>query len=224
MRALKVLGVIALVLVVLVLGVLILASTKPAIFTVQRSLTVAAEPEQVLTHVRDFHRWKDWSPYEKLDPNLKRTFSGSDKDVGAIYEWEGNDKAGKGRMEVVESVPTKVAINLDFFQPFECHGNLAEFTAVPDGKSTKVTWKMTGPNLFVGKVMSVFMDMDKMVGQDFEVGLANLKGLAEKEGKLGGKSEDEPEGKKVVPLEKPDAEPTEGGSREEAPEKAEKTE
>lgn len=207
MRALKVIGVIALVLVVLVVGVLILASTKPAIFTVQRTLNVAAEPEKVLTHVRDFHRWKDWSPYEKLDPNLKRTFSGSEKDVGAIYEWEGNDKAGKGRMEVVESAPTKVAINLDFFQPFECHGNVAEFTAVPDGKSTKVTWKMTGPNLFVGKVMSVFMDMDKMVGQDFEVGLANLKGLAEKEAKpevapeadVKQKSGDEP----ATPAEKP---------------------
>src|SRR6185436_10207445 len=127
----------------------------------------------------DFNRWGAWSPYEKKDPAMKRTFSGAPAGQGAVYEWEGDQNVGKGRMEIVESVqPSKIAIKLDFFKPFEAH-NIAEFTLEAQGGSTNVTWAMHGPSPYLAKVMHVFFDMERMVGKDFETGLANLKTISE---------------------------------------------
>ncbi|MNK32464.1 Polyketide cyclase / dehydrase and lipid transport [compost metagenome] len=165
---------------VLVVGVLGLAATKPDTFVVERSATINATPETVYALLSDFHQWEAWSPWEKLDPAMKRTYEGAPSGVGAAYAWEGNDKAGKGRMEISEAVaPSKVVIKLNFIVPFEAH-NLTEFTLTPDGEAQKLTWKMSGPQPFVAKVMCVFMDMDAMIGKDFEGGLAALKAIAEK--------------------------------------------
>jgi len=170
---------IALVLVLLVVAILAFAATKPDDFQVQRTTTINAPPEKIVGLINDFHAWGSWSPFEKLDPAMKRTYSGAGSGEGAVYEWEGNSQAGAGRMEIIDSSPSKVEIALDFNRPFESH-NIAEFTLEPRGASTEVTWAMQGPNLFIGKVMSVFISMDNMVGSDFETGLRNLKALAEK--------------------------------------------
>jgi hypothetical protein len=153
---------------------------KPDKFLIQRSATVTAGPEKIFPHINNFHKWASWSPWEKLDPGMKRTFDGSPSGKGAVYEWSGKGKAGAGRMEIVESdQPGKVAIKLDFIKPFEGH-SMAEFHLQPKGGSTEVTWAMHSPVNFMMKVMHVFMNMDKMVGKDFESGLANLKTLAER--------------------------------------------
>ena len=171
---------IALALVVLIAGVLLFASTKPDTFSVQRSTTIKAPPEKIFAVLNDFHRWTDWSPWEKLDPSMKRTLGGSASGKGATYAWEGNSKAGAGRMEIVESAPPgKVGIQLDFIKPFEGH-NVAEFTLTPQGDTTQVAWVMRGPTPFVSKLMQVFVSLDKVIGKDFEEGLTNLKTLTEK--------------------------------------------
>ena len=171
--------IIALVIVVLVVAVLIYAATKPDTFRVQRATRINAPPEKIFALINDYHRWGSWSPYEKLDPDMKRTYSGAANGTGAVYEWEGNSKAGKGRMEIADSVPpSQVAIKLDFVKPFEAH-NLVQFTLQPTGPSTDVTWAMQGPSPYMMKLMHVFINMDRMVGKDFETGLANLKAVAE---------------------------------------------
>ena len=171
---------IALVLVALIAGVLIFAATKPDTFSVQRSTTIQAPPEKIFAVLNDFHRWTEWSPWEKLDPMMKRTLSGAPAGKGAAYAWEGNSKVGAGRMEILESAPaSKVGIQLDFIKPFEGH-NIAEFTLTPQGDATKVDWVMRGPTPFVSKLMQVFVSMDALIGKDFEEGLANLKTLTEK--------------------------------------------
>ncbi len=154
--------------------------TMPNTFRVQRSASLKASPEKVFPLINDFHQWGAWSPWEKLDPALKRTYSGTASGPGTIYEWEGNKKVGKGRMEIKETTPpSKITIQLDFFMPFEAH-NTAEFVLEGQGDSTNVTWSMHGPQGFVFKVMHLIFKMDKMVGKDFEKGLANLKGIVEK--------------------------------------------
>lgn len=174
---LKVLGMIV---VLAVVVVLVLAARKPDHFRVQRSASIDAAPEQIFPLINDFHRWGAWSPWEHKDPDMKRTFSGAGSGRGSIYEWAGNANVGSGRMEIVESsVPSKVAIKLDFLKPFEGH-NIATFTMEPAGGATNVTWVMDGPTPFVGKIMHVFINMDRMVGKDFEAGLANLKTAAER--------------------------------------------
>ncbi len=171
---------IAILLVVLIVGVLIFASTKPDTFTVQRSAAIKAPVEKIFAVIDDFHRWPDWSPWEKLDPAIKRTLGGPANGKGATYAWEGNGKAGAGRMEIIESAPaSKVGIQLDFIKPFEGH-NIAEFTLTPQGDGTQVSWVMRGPTPFVSKLMQVFMSLDRVIGKDFEEGLANLKALTEK--------------------------------------------
>jgi Polyketide cyclase / dehydrase and lipid transport len=171
--------VVGVLLVVSVAGVLLLAVSKPDTFRVQRATSIKAPSDRIFPLIADFHGWSAWSPYEKLDPAMKRTFGGADKGKGAVYEWESDGKAGKGRMEITDApAPSKVTIKLDFLKPFESH-NTAEFKLEPSGDSTELTWAMYGPNLFIGKVMSIFFDMDKMIGKDFETGLANLKTLAE---------------------------------------------
>jgi hypothetical protein len=171
---------ILIVIVVLIAAVLGFAATKPDTFSVQRSTSIKAPPEKIFAVVNDFHRWTDWSPWEKLDPAMKRTQSGAASGKGAIYEWDGNSKAGAGRMEIIESTPaSKVGIQLDFIKPFEGH-NIAEFALTPEGDATRVNWTMRGPTPFVSKVMQVFVSMDTLIGKDFEAGLANLKALTEK--------------------------------------------
>lgn len=160
--------------------VLILAAMKPDSFRIQRSATLAAPCEKIFPFINDFRNWRSWSPWERLDPNLKRNYGGADSGKGATYEWEGNKKVGKGRMEILDqSPPSKVTIQLDFIQPFEAH-HTAEFALEPQGALTNVTWSMSGRQPFAFKVMTLFMSMDKMVGKDFESGLANLKALVEK--------------------------------------------
>lgn len=165
-----------------VAAVLILANSKPDSFRVERSITMLAAPEKVFAFLNDFHRWAVWSPWEKLDPDMRRTFSGEAEGPGAIYEWDGNKQVGQGRMEVVESLPPdRLTIHLDFIRPFEAH-NIAEFTLQQLGTSTQLTWAMYGPAPFISKIMQVFVSMDRMIGKDFETGLANLKAVAEAEG------------------------------------------
>jgi uncharacterized protein YndB with AHSA1/START domain len=160
--------------------VLILAAIKPDTFSVRRVITVKAPPEKIFPLINDFHQWGSWSPYENKDPAMKRSFSGSASGKGAVYGWEGNRNVGSGRMEILDtSAPSKIVIKLDFFSPFEGH-NTAEFTMLPQGDATNVTWLMYGPAPFMHKVMQVFMNIDNMIGKDFEVGLANLKKLTEK--------------------------------------------
>ncbi|MCA0277177.1 MAG: SRPBCC family protein [Proteobacteria bacterium] len=168
------------IIVLAVLAILAIAATKPNNFVVQRTTDIAAAPETVFALIDDFHKWRDWSPWEGLDPDLRRKMSGAQSGRGAVYEWDGNKKVGSGRMEIVEAAaPNKVAIKLDFLRPFEAH-NMAEFTIVPQGQTTRVNWAMRGPSLFMTKVMQTVMNFDKMIGKDFEKGLANLKAIAER--------------------------------------------
>jgi len=171
---------IAIVVVVLLAAILIFAATTPDTFRVQRATSIKAPPEKIFPLINDLHSWGAWSPWEKMDPAMKRTFSGAASGKGAVYEWEGNHEVGKGRMEIMESSPpSKVVIKLDFIKPFEAH-NIAEFTLESKGDSTNVTWAMHGPNPYIAKVIHIFFSMDSMVGKQFEAGLANLKTIAEK--------------------------------------------
>lgn len=170
---------IVLVLVLAIAGVLIYAATKPDTFEVQRKATIAAPPDKVFALIDDFHHWSEWSPWEKLDPAMTRTFSGNASGTGAVYAWKGNEKVGQGRMEIIESSPPgKLTIKLDFVEPFPS-SNVAEFVLTPKDGGTEVAWSMHGPNPYVSKVMDVFASMDEMVGKDFETGLANMKAVAE---------------------------------------------
>ena len=179
----KVITIAVIVIVVLLGGLLIAAATKPDTFRIERSADIKAPPEKILVLIEDFHRWGLWSPYEKLDPAMQRDYSGAATGKGAIYSGVSDGKAGAGRMEITDVSSARVLIQLDFAKPFESH-NMAEFTLMPSGDATspdtKVTWAMYGPNHFIGKVMSIFFDTDKMIGGDFETGLANLKAEAEK--------------------------------------------
>ncbi len=163
----------------LIAAVLGVAATRPDSFRMQRTRRINARPERILPHITDFRRWAAWSPFEKLDPAMKKTHTGSPSGKGAVYEWEGNSKAGKGRMEITDvTAPGTVTIAMHFLKPFEAH-NTAQFTLEPNGEATDVTWAMYGPSPFVTKVMGVFVSMDSLIGKDFEQGLANLKSVAE---------------------------------------------
>jgi len=164
---------------VAIAGVLIFAATKPDVFRVHRSASIKAPPEKIAAVLTDFRRWEAWSPWEKMDPAMKRSYGGAEKGKGATYAWEGNGKVGQGRMEITESAPQKVAMDLDFVKPFEAHNKVA-FVLAPKGDATEVTWSMIGPVPYFAKIMHVFVDMDRMVGGQFETGLANLKAIAEK--------------------------------------------
>lgn len=170
---------IALIVVLLIAGVLLFALTKPDSFKIERSIVIKAPPEKISALLTDFKQWAAWSPWEKKDLAMKRTYSGAADGKGAVYGWEGNKKVGTGRMELLDVQPKKVTIKLDFLAPFEAH-NTAEFDLLSQGDSTQLTWTMQGPSNYMSKVMSVVMSMEKMVGPDFEAGLANLKAVAEK--------------------------------------------
>ena len=162
----------------IVVFVLVVA-TRPSTFHVERSITMAAHPESAFVQVNDFHAWATWSPYEKLDPQMKRSFEGAPSGSGAIYAWAGNDKAGEGKMTIEKSdKPSLVVIKLEFTKPF-AQTSTATFTFVPVAEGTKVTWAMDGESNFVGKAFSLFVNMDKLLGSDFERGLAAMKANAE---------------------------------------------
>lgn len=159
--------------------VLIYAATKPDTFRVERSITIKAPAEKIFPLINDFHRWEQWSPWEKVDPALKRTYSGADSGVGAAYAWFGNKEIGQGRMEIIESTPPlRLLIKIDFLAPFEAH-NTVEFTLTTQGDSTILSHAMFGPSPYLAKLMGLFFSMDKMVGDKFEEGLGSLKAIAE---------------------------------------------
>lgn len=170
---------VALVLVLAIAALMLFATTRPDTFRVERSLAIKAPAERIFPLLDDFHRWPQWSPWEKLDPAMVRTHAGPPRGVGAIYEWRGNSKVGQGRMEITRSTaPRELAIKLDFIKPFEGH-NIAEFTLKPQDDATLVHWAMHGPTPYVSKLMGIFISMDTLIGRDFEAGLANLKAAAE---------------------------------------------
>lgn len=167
------------VLVGLVALLFLVAAFRSPEFRVARSTTIAAPATRVFEYVNEFRRWSDWSPYEKMDPAMKRSFSGPLSGVGAIYAWEGNKKVGAGRMTIEESRPGElIRIKLEFLAPM-ANVCTAEFTFVPQAGGTQVTWSMSGQSTFVCRVFSLLMNMDKMVGGQFASGLAELKRLAE---------------------------------------------
>jgi hypothetical protein len=165
---------IAIVLVLILAGFAVFVATRPADFRIVRSRTVAAPPDVVHAYVNDFHKWPEWSPWEKLDPAMKRDYSGAPAGTGAAYHWSGNNDVGEGHMTITDSRPAQsVTIRLEFLKPFAAT-NTTQFDFAPSGSGTQVTWAMNGHNNFMAKAFSAFMDMDKMVGSDFEKGLAGL--------------------------------------------------
>ncbi len=161
------------VLAVLVVAIAFIAS-RPSAFVIERSAVVLAQPEAVFPLLTDFHQWSRWSPYEKLDPNMKRTFEGPVSGPGASYAWSGSGDVGEGRMKIIDAEPNKsVTIDLELRKPFPAR-NYATFTLLPLEGGTRVVWSMKGENGFLGKAMSLAVDMDARVGKDFEQGLANL--------------------------------------------------
>jgi hypothetical protein len=174
-----VLIIIAVLLAIAIAVALVAASAKPDTFRVQRSAVITAPLETIFPLIADFHQWSGWSPWEHRDPAMKRTFDGAQSGVGAVYAWDGNRNVGAGRMEITEAtMPSRIVIKLDFIKPFEGH-NVAEFALQPRGPATEIVWNMRGPAPFLSKLMQLVMNMDKMIGKDFEAGLAGLKRLAE---------------------------------------------
>ncbi len=170
-------------LVVIAIVFVIVVATRPADFRITRSATIAASAETVFAQVNDLHMWDAWSPWAKLDPAMKQTHEGASAGVGAIYSWDGNKEVGAGRMTITESRTNEaIRIKLEFLKPFAAV-NDTEFTFMSEGNQTTVTWTMAGKNNFMSKAFCMFMNMDKMVGGDFEKGLAQMKTVAEAAGK-----------------------------------------
>jgi hypothetical protein len=171
-------------LVVVVGAVLIYASTRPNTYHVERATKIDAPATVVFSQLEDFKAWGAWSPWEKLDPNMKKTYDGPPKGIGASYAWEGNNKVGAGKMTIKDAkAPTSISYELQFIKPFNAVA-ATTFTLAPEGdKATRATWAMDGQNTFIGKVFGLFMNMDKAIGADFERGLAGLKTVSETEAK-----------------------------------------
>ena len=171
------------VLLVLIAAVLLFAATKPSTFSIQRSIVIDAPAERVFVLINDFHNWPQWAPQDKEDNSMQRTFSGAASGVGAVSDWSGSGNTGAGRMTISQSQPSqKVSVEVDWTKPFVAH-NTNDFLLQAAGGSTSVVWRMTGPNVYVMKVMSIFVNMDRSMGKHFEYGLANLKQAAEHESK-----------------------------------------
>jgi len=171
---------IVLLVVVLIAGFLAYVATRPDSFRWERSTTIDAPAETIYAQIVNFHNWLNWSPWEGLDPNLKRTYSGPESGVGASYAWSGNGKAGSGSMDISVATPfSKVVVPLHFTAPFKAE-NTAEFTLAPEGSGTRVTWAMYGPSPFISKLFIVVMNADSFMGKTFHKGLASLKAVSEK--------------------------------------------
>jgi hypothetical protein len=165
---------------IIILAILVIAALRPNGFSLQRSAEFRASPDKIFAELNDFKNWTHWSPWEGMDPNLQRSYSGAASGRGAKYAWVGNKKVGEGNMEITKSVPSSsLVLDLNFLKPFKA-SNVTEFTLVPKGDITTLTWEMRGPTPFVMKIMHIFMDFDKIVGKDFERGLANLRPVVEK--------------------------------------------
>ncbi len=168
------------VIVVVVAVFLVLGLTGPATFSIAREAEYRATPAALYGQLNDFHNWAAWSPWEKMDPAMQRTYSGPSSGVGSKYAWVGNKKVGQGNMEITHSEPNMaVQLDLHFLKPFQAD-NVTAFTLLPKGDLTTLKWEMRGQKPFFIRMMRLFMDMDKMVGKDFENGLANLRGVVEK--------------------------------------------
>jgi hypothetical protein len=160
----------------------VVIATRPNEFRVARTVTMAAPAGKIFPYVNDFHQWQAWSPYDKRDPDMKRTYDGAPAGVGAVYGWNGDNNVGEGRSTIVESKESeRILIQLEFMRPF-AGTNMAEFTFQPSGSGTAVTWALDGKYNFMTKAMGLVMSMDKMIGGDFEQGLASLKAIVEKKG------------------------------------------
>lgn len=171
---------IAIIVVVAIAVILIYAATRPDSFRIERSISIKTPPEKIFPFLNGFRQWEAWSPWEKVDPAVKRSYSGADSGKGAVYAWQGNKDIGQGRMEIIESTPSSnVVIKIDFLKPFEAH-NTIEFRLERQGDAVKVTQAMYGPSPFLSKLMGLFCSMDKMVGKKFEEGLTSLKSIVEK--------------------------------------------
>jgi uncharacterized protein YndB with AHSA1/START domain len=168
-----------LVLVLIVVGLVIVIASRPSEFRVERTTVVAAPPAAVFAQVNDFHKWDAWNPWAKMDPALKQTYEGAPAGAGAVYTWAGNRQVGEGRMTIVESRPNDlIRVRLEFLKPF-ANTSLAEFTFKPQGTQTAVTWSMTGTNNFMAKAFHLVMNMDRMIGGQFDKGLADMKSTVE---------------------------------------------
>ena len=164
---------------VIVVVFIVVVAMQPSVFRVTRSTTMSAPAPAVFAQVNDFHKWEAWNPWGKIDPAMKQTYEGAPAGPGAIYTWVGNKNVGEGRMTLTESHPSDlIRIKLEFFKPF-AGTNIAEFTFKPAGNQTAVTWSMTGKNNFMAKAIHLFMNMDKMIGGQFETGLAQMKSIVE---------------------------------------------
>jgi uncharacterized protein YndB with AHSA1/START domain len=171
--------VVALVALIIVI-VLVIAALKPNTIRIERSTVIHASPEKVYALIADFHKWPKWAPLDRKDATMKRAYSGQLAGVGAVSEWSGAASSGTGRAEITSVEPGRqVVVTVDFVKPFVAH-NVNTFALAPEGDGTRVTWSMQGTNAFMMKVMSVAVNMDKMMGQHFDAGLANLKAAAEK--------------------------------------------
>ena len=172
--------IIAIIITVAIIMALILAAAKPDSFRIERSINIKALPEKIFPLIIDFHHMNTWSAWEKIDPAMKRSFSGAESGKGAMYAWDGNKEIGQGSMEILEATASsKVLIKIDFYKPFEAH-NMVEFTLLPHAEATTVSHAMYGSSPYLSKLMSLVFSMDKMVGSKFEEGLASLKAAAEK--------------------------------------------
>jgi uncharacterized protein YndB with AHSA1/START domain len=166
---------------IIVLLLVVVIATRPTEYRVMRSATFAAPPAAVFPLINDFHKWDDWSPWAKIDPAMKKTIEGPSSGAGSIYTWSGNNDVGEGRMTILDSQPNdRVRIKLEFIRPFASTA-ITELTLKPEGSGTTVNWDMAGENNFVSKAFGLFVNMDKMIGADFEKGLAQMKPLAERQ-------------------------------------------
>jgi hypothetical protein len=171
----KILAIVVVIIIVLVVIVVL----QPGDFRVARSTLVSAPPTAVFAQVNDFHKWNAWNPWGKVDPSMKQTYEGAPAGPGAVYTWTGNKEVGAGRMTITDSRPSDlIRVKLEFFKPFAAT-NTAEFTFVPEGNQTRVTWSMFGEKNFMAKAVHLVMSMDKMIGGQFEKGLADMKTAAE---------------------------------------------
>jgi hypothetical protein len=170
---------IAIALVIIVVAFVVVVTMQPAEFRVSRGITMSAPAPAAYVLVNELHNWEKWNPWQKLDPAMKMTFSGPPAGPGAAYAWVGNKDVGEGRLSIMESRPNElVKIKLEFVKPFTAT-NTAEFTFKPEGSQTAVTWSMAGEKNFISRAVGLFLNMDKMVGDQFEKGLADMKAAAE---------------------------------------------